>query len=282
MSTGKLFLVPTPIGNLKDITLRALETLKEVDIIAAEDIRQTLKLLNHFGIKKSLINYHRHNEQTKGNEIINLIKGGQSVAIVTDAGTPGISDPGAVVVSKCIESNINFEVLPGATAITTALVYSGLDTSKFLFRGFIPRDTKERKILINEINDARETLIFYESPHRILSTLTFLRETLGNRRIALCRELTKIYEEVKRGTIEEIIQSFEGKNIKGEFVIVLEGKTKQEIDEEIKKKHENISIEEHIKALMQTGMNKKDAIKNVAKLRGLPKNEVYKYSTAIK
>lgn len=282
MSVGKLFLVPTPIGNLKDITLRALETLKEVDIIAAEDARQTLKLLNHFEIKKTLISYHKHNEQTKGNEIIDKLKGGQNVAIVTDAGTPGISDPGAVVVSKCIEEGINFEVLPGATAITTALVYSGLDTTKFLFRGFIPRDTKGRKVLINEIIESKETLIFYESPHRILSTLTFLRETLGNRKIALCRELTKLYEEIKRGTIDEVFGTFEGKVIKGEFVIVLEGRLQEEIDEENKQKWENVDIEKHIRMLIDEGMNKKDAIKNVAKMRGLPKNEVYKYSTEIK
>ena len=282
MSIGKLFLVPTPIGNLRDITLRALETLKEVDIIAAEDTRQTLKLLNHFEIKKTLINYHKHNEQTKGNEIIDILKRGQSVAIVTDAGTPGISDPGAVVVCKCIEEGIKFEVLPGATAITTALVYSGLDTTKFLFRGFIPRDTKGRKILVNEIIESKETLIFYESPHRILSTLNFLRETLGNRKIALCRELTKMYEEIKRGTIDDVLATFDGKVIKGEFVIVLEGRLQEEIDEENKKKWENIEIEEHIQMLIAEGLNKKEAIKSVAKMRGLPKNEVYKYSTEIK
>lgn len=282
MSIGKLFLVPTPIGNLKDITLRALEVLKEVDIIAAEDTRQTLKLLNHFEIKKTLINYHKHNEQSKGDEIITILKSGQNIAIVTDAGTPGISDPGAIVVSKCIEQGIKFEVLPGATAITTALVYSGLDTTKFIFRGFVPRETKERKKLISEIKEAKETLIFYESPHRILSTLTFFVENLGDRRIALCRELTKLYEEIKRGTITEVIQSFEGKNIKGEFVIVLEGKSQKEIDEEIRKNNEEIGIEEHIIMFINQGMSKKESIKEVAKLRGLSKNEVYKYSIEIK
>jgi 16S rRNA (cytidine1402-2'-O)-methyltransferase len=282
MSIGKLFLVPTPIGNLKDITLRALEVLKEVDIIAAEDTRQTLKLLNHFEMKKTLINYHKHNEQSKSDEIIAILKSGQNIAIVTDAGTPGISDPGAIVVSKCIEQGIKFEVLPGATAITTALVYSGLDTTKFIFRGFVPRETKERKKLISEIKEAKETLIFYESPHRILSTLTFFVENLGDRRIALCRELTKLYEEIKRGTITEIIQSFEGKNIKGEFVIVLEGKSQKEIDEEIRKNNEEIGIEEHIIMFINQGMSKKESIKEVAKLRGLSKNEVYKYSIEIK
>lgn len=282
MSIGKLFLVPTPIGNLKDITLRALEVLKEVDIIAAEDTRQTLKLLNHFEIKKTLINYHKHNEQSKGDEIIAILKSGQNIAIVTDAGTPGISDPGAIVVSKCIEQGIEFEVLPGATAITTALVYSGLDTTKFIFRGFVPRETKERKKLISEIIEARETLIFYESPHRILSTLTFFVENFGDRRIALCRELTKFYEEIKRGTITEVIQSFEGKSIKGEFVIVLEGKSQKEIDEQIRKSNEELGIEQHIIQFIDQGMSKKEAIKEVAKLRGLAKKEVYKYSIEIK
>lgn len=282
MSYGKLYLVPTPIGNLGDITLRALEVLKNVDIIAAEDTRQTLKLLNHFEIKKSLMSYHKHNEQAKGSEIINKLKEGKNIAIVTDAGTPGISDPGAVVVRNCIDENIEFEVLPGATAITTALVYSGLDTTKFLFRGFIPRETKDRKILLSEIKDSKETLIFYESPHRILSTLTFLRENLGNRQVALCRELTKLYEEIKRGSLEEIIEELNDTNIKGEFVIVLQGLTDEEIEKNIKMKWEGISIKEHIELLISEGNSKKDAIKMVAKERNLPKNEVYKYSTEIK
>lgn len=281
MSYGKLFLVPTPIGNLKDITLRALEVLKEVDIIAAEDTRQTLKLLNHFEIRKSLMSYHKHNEQAKGDEIISKLKEGKNIAIVTDAGTPGISDPGAIVVSKCIDENIEFEVLPGATAITTALVYSGLDTTKFLFRGFIPRETKERKILLDEIKHSKETLIFYESPHRILSTLTFLRDNLGNRKIALCRELTKLYEEIKRGTIDELIEEMKDKNIKGEFVMVVEGLSDEEIEKNNRKKWEDISIKEHIELLMSEGNSKKESIKMVAKERNLPKSEVYKFSTEI-
>ena len=203
MSKGKLYLVPTPIGNLKDITLRALEVLKNVDEIAAEDTRQSLKLLNHFEIKKPLFSYHQHNEQGKSEQIISKLEDGISIALVTDAGTPGISDPGSVIVSKCIENNINFEVLPGATAITTALVYSGLDTTKFVFRGFIPRETKDRKILIEEIKDKKETLIFYESPHRLLDTLSFLKESLGNRNIAVCRELTKLHEDIFRGALED-------------------------------------------------------------------------------
>lgn len=278
MNKGTLYMVPTPIGNLKDITLRALDVLKEVDIIAAEDTRQTLKLLNHFDIKKTLISYHKHNEQSKGNEIINMLKEGKNIAVVTDAGTPGISDPGEIVCRKCIEEGINIEVLPGATAFTTALIYSGLDTSRFLFRGFIPRETKDKKILLNEIKDVRDTIIFYESPHRVLSTLSVLRESLGNRRVAVCKELTKLYENIFRSTLDEAIENFKDKNLKGEFVIVVEGKTDEEIKKENNSKWENISIEEHIVMLINEGLTKKEAIKKVAKDREIPKNEVYKHS----
>lgn len=281
MSKGKIYLVPTPIGNLKDITLRALEVLKDADVIAAEDTRQTLKLLNHFEIKKTLISYHQHNEQGKSMEIIDRVNNGEKIALVTDAGTPGISDPGAVIVNKCIENEIEFEVLPGATAFTTALVYSGLDTTKFLFRGFIPRETKDRRILFEEVRDSKETLIFYESPHRLLSTLAVLNENLGNRKIAVCRELTKLHEEIKRGTIEEVLQYFTDRKVKGEFVLVVEGIQQEQIDEENKKQWEHLNVEDHIKLLIQDGMNKKDAIKKVAKDRGLQKNEVYKIATII-
>jgi len=281
MKQGKVYLVPTPIGNLKDITLRALEVLKAVDVIAAEDTRQTLKLLNYFEIKKSLISYHQHNEKRKSEEILDLVKDGLDIAIVTDAGTPGISDPGAVLVKKCIENNIEFYVLPGATAITTAVVYSGLDTTKFLFRGFIPRETKDRKILFEEIKESKETLVFYESPHRLLSTLEFLQLNLGNRNIAACRELTKLHEEIVRGSIQEVTDFFSKKGIKGEFVLVVEGKQQSEIDEENKMTWEGTSIEEHIFKLMNEGLTKKEAIKRVAKDRGIHKNLVYKLATEL-
>lgn len=281
MNLGKLYLVPTPIGNLKDITLRALEVLEFVDIVAAEDTRQTLKLLNHFEIKKSLMSYHKHNEQEKSEDIIELLKEGRNIAVVTDAGTPGISDPGAVIVKKCINENIDFEVLPGATAITTALVYSGLDTTKFLFRGFIPRENKERKILLNEIKDVKESIILYESPYRVVSTLEILLEYLGNRNIAVCRELTKLHEEIKRGKIDELIDYFKNTAPKGEFVLVIEGKQQEHIDRENKEKWENLSIKDHILNAMESGISKKEAIKYVAKERGLSKNEVYKYAIDI-
>ena len=281
MKNGKLYLVPTPIGNLKDITLRALETLKEADIIAAEDTRQTLKLLNHFEIKKSMISYHKFNEQSKSDKIIDLLMEGKNVALVSDAGTPGISDPGSVIVGRCIEKMIDFEVLPGATAITTALVYSGLDTTKFLFRGFLPRENKDRKIITDELLQSQETLIFYEAPHRLIDTLTFLLDTFGDRKIAVCRELTKIYEEIYRGTLKQAIQYFIENKPRGEFVLVLEGKKLEDIKEEKKEAWINLSIEEHILKYINDGINKKEAIKLVAKERELPKSEVYKFSTNI-
>ncbi len=281
MEAGKLYLVPTPIGNLKDITLRALEVLENADMIAAEDTRQTLKLLNHFNIKKPLISYHKFNEQNKSDKIIDILLEGKSIALVSDAGTPGISDPGSVIVGRCIEKNIDFEVLPGATAITTALVYSGLDTTKFLFRGFLPRENKERKVITDELLDSQETLIFYEAPHRLLDTLSYLLDTFGDRRIAVCRELTKLYQEIYRGTLKESIQYFLENKPRGEFVLVLEGKKIEDIKEEKKQEWINLSIEEHILKYMNDGVKKKDAIKMVAKDRELPKNEVYKFSTNI-
>ena len=281
MENGKLYLVPTPIGNLKDITLRALEVLKESDIIAAEDTRQTLKLLNHFEIKKPLISYHKFNEQSKGNEIIELLLEGKNIALVSDAGTPGISDPGSVIVGKCINENIDFEVLPGATAITTALVYSGLDTTKFLFRGFLPRENKDRRVITDELLNSQETLIFYEAPHRLLDTLSYLMDVFGDRKIAVCRELTKLYEEIFRGNLSGAIQNFVNNKPRGEFVLVLEGKKIEDIKEEKKQEWINLSIEDHILKYIKDGINNKEAIKLVAKDRELPKSEVYKFSTNI-
>ena len=230
---------------------------------------------------KSLISYHQHNEQGKSEEIIDRLERGENIALVTDAGTPGISDPGAIIVSRCIEKQIPFEVLPGATAITTALIYSGLDTTKFIFRGFIPRETKERKILLEEIKDVKESIIIYESPHRLLSTLDLIYNNLGNRKIAVCRELTKLHEEIIRGSIEEVIKIFEERTIKGEFVLVIEGKQQEMIEEENRKKWENLTIREHIVYYIENGSSKKDAIKLVAKDRNVPKGEIYKHSTDI-
>jgi len=279
--SGKLYLIPTPIGNLKDITLRALETLKSVDIIACEDTRQSLKLLNHFNIRKTLISYHKHNENGKSEDIINRLIEGKNIAIISDAGTPGISDPGAIIVKRCIEENIEFEVYPGATAITTALVYSGLNTDKFLFIGFLSRENKDRKEIIEGLADRQETLIFYEAPHRLESTLNFLKDNLGNRNIAICKELTKLHETIFRGTLEECIDHYKENKPKGEYVLVLEGKSKTEIMEEMKSKWVDMSIEEHIKDYINQGLNKKEAIKKVAKERNLHKSEVYKFGIDI-
>lgn len=279
--SGKLYLVPTPIGNLKDITLRALEVLKMVDVVACEDTRQSLKLLNHFNIKKTLISYHKHNENGKSEDIIEMLKEGKNIAIVSDAGTPGISDPGEVIVKKCIEENIDFEVLTGATAITTALVYSGLDTTKFIFRGFLPRENKDRKPIIDDLVNRTETLVFYEAPHRILNTLEFLYENLGDRKIAICRELTKMYEDIIRMTLGEAIKYYKENSPRGEYVLVLEGKSLEELQEEERSKWNSLSVEEHIKTYIEEGFSKKDAIKKVAKDREMPKSEVYKYSINI-
>lgn len=281
MSEGKLYLVPTPIGNLKDITLRSLEVLENADVIAAEDTRQTIKLLNHFNIKKTLISYHMHNEQGKSDEILNRLREGENIALVSDAGMPGISDPGSVIVKKCIEEGLDFEVLPGATAFATALIYSGLDSSAFTFRGFIPRDTKSRKIVVEELKNQKETLIFYEAPHRLLSTLTFLLDSFGDRNIAACRELTKIHEEIVRGKVSEVIEHFKINSPRGEFVLVLDGLSEEEIERENRASWEGLSIEEHIIKYMEDGFSKKDSIKMVAKDRKLQKNEVYKFSTNI-
>lgn len=281
MNYGTLYVVPTPIGNLKDITLRALEVLEAADVIAAEDTRQSLKLLNHFKIKKPLLSYHKFNEQNKSGNIIDLLKEGRNVALVSDAGTPGISDPGSVIIKKCIEEQIEFVVLPGATAVTTALVYSGLDTDKFVFLGFFPRETKERKKLVEEIVDRGETLIMYEAPHRLLETLDYLRESIGNRDLAVCRELTKLHEEIFRGNLREASEHFGSKQIKGEIVLVIRGKSKEEIRKEKRAEWENMSIQEHIISYIDKGFSKKESIKLVSSDRGMPKSEIYKYSTEI-
>lgn len=275
---GKLYLVPTPIGNLKDITLRALEVLKKVDIIACEDTRQSLKLLNHFEIKKTLISYHKHNENGKSEDIIEMVLQGKSVAVISDAGTPGISDPGAILIKRCIENEVEFEVLPGATAITTALVYSGLNTDRFIFIGFLPRENKDKKKVVEGIIDRTETIILYEAPHRIKQTLTFLRNQLGNRNISICRELTKLHETIIRGSLDEVIGLYNEENPRGEYVLVIDGRDEEDILMENRARWQDISIEEHIKSYMESGVEKKDAIKMVAKDRGLHKSEVYKFS----
>ena len=281
MESGKLYVVPTPIGNLKDITLRALEVLEASDIIAAEDTRQSLKLLNHYNIKKPLVSYHKFNEQNKSGSLIEMLKDGRIVALVSDAGSPGISDPGSVIIKKCLEEGIPFEVLPGATAVITALVYSGMDTDKFTFLGFFPRETKDRKRLMEDIRDREETMVIYEAPHRLLEALSFIGDNLGNRQVAVCRELTKIHEEIFRGGILEAIEHFALKQIKGEIVLVIKGKSELEIKEEREKEWADLSVKDHILNYMKQGHSKKDSIKLVAAERGMPKSEVYRHSIEI-
>ncbi|EYE89751.1 methyltransferase [Fervidicella metallireducens AeB] len=278
---GKIFLVATPIGNLEDISIRAINTLKEVDIIAAEDTRQTLKLLNHFEIKKPLISYHEHNKKESGDKLIKRALDGESIAIVTDAGTPGISDPGEDIVRLAVENNIDVFLIPGPAALIYALVVSGISTSRFIFEGFMPRENKERRIKLQELKNEERTIIFYEAPHRLIKTLNDMYEQLGNRKIAICRELTKKHEEILRCTLSEAIEIYSDKEPKGEYVIVIEGKNKSEIEREKQEELDKIPIEEHIQMYINEGLSKKDAIKMVAKDRNLSKSEVYKFSLEI-
>jgi 16S rRNA (cytidine1402-2'-O)-methyltransferase len=270
MTQGILYICPTPIGNLEDITLRTIKVLNEVDLIAAEDTRHTLKLLNHYNIKKPLISYHEHNKITAGEKILEEIKKGKNIALVTDAGMPGISDPGEDIIKRCIEENIELVALPGPTAFVLALVLSGLSTESFVFEGFLPSKGKERKDRLNKLKNETRTIILYEAPHRIISLLKDLLEALGNRKIAISRELTKIHEETFRGTIQEAIEKFESQNPKGEFVLVVEGTDVEE------QSFDHISIKEHIKMYMDEGLSKKESIKKVAKERNIPKSQVYR------
>ncbi|MDF2504247.1 MULTISPECIES: 16S rRNA (cytidine(1402)-2'-O)-methyltransferase [Clostridium] len=279
--TGKLYLVGTPIGNLRDITLRALETLKECDIVAAEDTRQSLKLLNHFNIKKTMISYHKFNENDKSNQIIDLLLSGKNIALVTDAGMPGISDPGSVIVNRCIENNIDFEVIPGATALITALVYSGIDTGKFTFRGFLPRENKNRCEVLEEIKEYRDTIIIYEAPHRLRNTLDALLDVLGDRCISICRELTKLHENIFRDTIKGAVEYYRNNDPRGEYVLIISGKSDEDIEKEKRAKWENLTIKEQIMRCIAEGSTKKEAIKITAKERGISKSEVYKHSLDI-
>ena len=271
--SGKIYLVATPIGNLEDITLRALRILKEVDLIAAEDTRNTLKLLNHYEISKPLVSYHRHNEEVKVDNLINKLKDGQDIAIVSDAGTPGISDPGEVVVKEAIKNNIAVVPIPGACAAINALICSGLDTKEFAFMGFLPLNKKLRKEKLNEIKKETKTLVIYEAPHKLKNTLQDLKEIVEDRKIVLARELTKIHEEYIRGNIDEIIQKSE--NLKGEMIILIEGAKKQEEQNSLN----NLSLEEHYKYYENLGLEKKEIIKRVSKDRGVNKNEIYMHFT---
>ena len=267
---GTLYVVATPIGNLEDITFRAIRILKEVDLIAAEDTRQTLKLLNHYEISKPLISLHRHNEEEKSNNVIQKLKNGENIAVVSDAGTPGISDPGEILIKQAIESNINVIPIPGACAMINALICSGLDTNNFYFIGFLPLNKKLRKEKLNEIKKIDKTCILYEAPHKLKNTLIDLKDVIENRRIVLARELTKIHEEFIRKNIDELIEISD--SLRGEFVIIIEGQENKEEENELN----NLSLEEHYNFYEKQGFSKKEIIKKIAKDRNVNKNEIYK------
>jgi len=266
---GRLFLCATPIGNLKDITMRVLETLKEVDLIACEDTRQTRKLLNHFSIEKPVTSYFEHNKKYKGEKIIETLLAGKNVALVSDAGMPGVSDPGQELIQDCLKAGIEFTVLPGPVAAITGLVLSGLSTQRFAFEGFIPRTKKEKKAFFQRLISEERTLVFYEAPHRLLETLEVMEEVLGNRQMAACRELTKKFEEIMRGSIGEVYQFFKDKGIKGEFTLVVEGAPP---------KKEEKGLEwalNRVEELKGQGLTAKEAVKVAAKESGMGKRELY-------
>ena len=271
---GKLYLVATPIGNLEDITLRALKILKEVDLIAAEDTRHTLGLLNHFEISKPLISYYKQNEKVKSEILIQKLQEGQNIAIVSDAGTPGISDPGEEIVKVAIENNIEIIPIPGACAFVNALIASGMSSKEFEFIGFLSANKKERREKLEEIKYDTKTLIFYEAPHKLKVTLEAMLEVLGDRNIVLARELTKIHEEFIRGKISTILEQIV--DIKGEFVVILEGNHTSKKDLELESLTE-LSLEEHYEFYEKQGIDKKEIIKKVAKDRSTNKNEIYQY-----
>ena len=268
---GVLYIVATPIGNLEDITLRAIRVLKEVDLIAAEDTRHTLKLLNHLEISKPLISYHRHNEEVKSDVLIQKLKSGQNIALVSDAGTPGICDPGEEIIKKCIELDIQIVPIPGACAMVNSLICSGLDTKEFVFLGFLPLNKKLRKKKINEIENSNKTVIIYEAPHKLETTLNDLKKILtSERRITLAREITKIHEQFIRGNIDNLLE--QSKGLKGEIVLLIEGCSDNDVETELN----SLSIEEHYKYYEKQGLSKKEIIKCVAKDRNVNKNEIYK------
>ena len=268
--SGTLYLCATPIGNLGDMTPRCIETLRTVDLIAAEDTRQTVKLLNHFQISTKMTSYYEHNKKDKGAYLISLLQEGKNIAVVSDAGTPGISDPGEELVTACIEQGITVTSIPGAAAVISALVTSGLATGRFCFEGFLSVNKKQRRTHLEEIKDERRTMIFYEAPHKLRATLQDLYDTLGDRRLSIALELTKKFEEICLMTLSQAIAKYADTPPKGEFALVIEGKTEEAVED-----YSDLPIEAHVKLYTDGGMGEMDAMKAVAKDRGLRKNEVY-------
>ena len=272
---GTLYLCATPIGNLEDMTFRVIRTLKEVDLIAAEDTRNSIKLLNHFEIHTPMTSYHEYNKIEKGRKLVEKLLEGQNIALITDAGSPGISDPGEELVKMCYEAGVSVTSLPGAAACITALTLSGLSTRRFAFEAFLPADKKERQEVLAELENETRTMIIYEAPHRLLRTLKELLERLGDRKITICRELTKRHETAFATTLSGAVSHYEAKEPRGECVMVLEGKSRQELKEAAIAKWEEMSIEEHMEYYLTQGIDRKDAMKKVAKDRGVSKRDVY-------
>ena len=273
---GTLYLCATPIGNLEDMTFRVIQTLKEVDLIAAEDTRNSIKLLNHFEIQTPMTSYHEFNKYEKGRKLVEKLLEGQNIALITDAGTPGISDPGEELVQMCYEAGVPVTSLPGAVACVTALTLSGMSTRRFAFEAFLPTDKKEREAVLQEMESETRTIVMYEAPHRLVKTLKLLAEHLGSeRKITVCRELTKRHETAFRSTIAEASAYYEVNDPKGECVLVIEGRSREEMRMEAQARWEEMSVEEHMEHYLSQGIGKKDAMKRVAKDRGVPKREIY-------
>ena len=274
--SGTLYLCATPIGNLEDMTFRVIRTLKEVDLIAAEDTRNSIKLLNHFEIQTPMTSYHEYNKYEKGRKLVEKLQDGMNIALITDAGTPGISDPGEELVKMCYEAGISVTSLPGAAACITALTLSGLSTRRFAFEAFLPTDKKEKELVLQEIERETRTIIMYEAPHRLLKTLKMLSERLGKeRRITVCRELTKRHETAFATTLEEACAYYNEQPPKGECVLVIEGRSREQIAQEEKAQWEEMSIEDHMEHYLSQGIDKKEAMKKVAKDRGVSKRDIY-------
>ncbi len=275
--SGTLYLCATPIGNLEDMTFRAVRILKEVDLIAAEDTRNSLKLLNHFDIRTPMTSYHEYNKYDKGRKLVEQLLEGKDIALITDAGTPGISDPGEELVQMCYESGVPVTAVPGAAACITGLTISGLPTGRFAFEAFLPSDKKEREAVLQELKDEQRTIVLYEAPHRLVKTLELLSGLLGARKVSVCRELTKRHETVYRSTLVEAASYYAENAPKGECVIVIEGLSRQEIERKEREKWQDMGIGEHVEYYMALGMDKKGAMKQTAKDRGMQKREVYNY-----
>ncbi len=272
---GKLYLCATPIGNLEDITLRVLRTLKEADLIAAEDTRNSIKLLNHFDIRVPMTSYHEFNKIEKAYQLLQKLQEGKNIALITDAGTPGISDPGEELVRICCEAGIEVNALPGAAACVTALTVSALSTRRFAFEAFLPRDKKKRGNILQELKNETRTIVIYEAPHHLLHTLEELYQVLGNRKISVCRELTKKHEEILRMSLEEAVDYYKVQEARGEFVLVVEGKSYDDIEEENRQKWTTMDLQEHMNLYESKGISRKEAMKQVAKDRGISKRDVY-------